>query len=387
MRSLLATAGAFAALAIAPAAQSQDKASRAEYPVFAGAYEPEDVDERGLWASFDEVERKVSTSKDLIRDDVLNQYLQDVLCNSVGDDRCNATRIYIVRNNAFNASMAPNGMMMVNSGLLLRMRNEAELASVLGHEFSHFEQRHSLQLFKRLRSGSDIASIVGVVVGVPLGAFFLLDVFSFNREMEKQADITSADYLAASPYASAAAADIWVRLIDEDDARAEERKRRKRGRSTGWFASHPAPLARSEYLARAAEIHADDGEYGYERYAETMDPFLLTFFEDQLQRNDFAASRYILDQMAGDQWRAVHYVMQGELYRKRGMPRDLVTAEESYRAAIDAGTTRPEAWRGLGLTLMRARNREQGAEALATYLELAPDAPDAPMMQMMIKGS
>ena len=118
-----------------------------------------------------------------------------------------------------------------------------------------------------------------------------------------------------------------------------------------------------------------------------MDPFLLTFFEDQLQRNDFAASKYILDQMGSDAWRPIHYVMQGDLYRKRGLPRDLVTAEAAYRAAIDAGSTRPEAWRGLGLTLMRARNREQGAEALATYLELAPDAPDAPMMQMMIKGS
>ncbi len=387
MRSLLATAGAVVALACAPAVQAGDKANRAEYPVFTGAYEPEDVDERGLWESFDEVERKVATSKDLIRDEGINQYMKDVLCRSVGDDRCNATRIYVVRNNAFNASMAPNGMMMVNSGLLLRMRNEAELASVLGHEFSHFEQRHSLQLFKRLRSGSDIASIVSVVVGVPLGAFFLLDVFSFNRDMEKEADVASADYLAASPYASRAAADIWVRLIDEDDARAEERNRRKRGRSTGWFASHPAPLARSEYLARATADHADDGDYGFERYGETMDPYLLTFFEDQLQRNDFAASKFILDQMGGDQWRPIHYVMQGELYRKRGLPRDLVTAEEAYRTAIEAGSTRPEAWRGLGLTLMRARNREQGAEALATYLELAPDAPDAPMMQMMIKGS
>ena len=387
MRHLLATAGAVVALACAPAVQAGDKADRAAYPVFAGAYEPGDVDERGLWESFDEVERKVATSKDLVRDEAINAYVKDVLCRSVGDDRCNATRIYIVRDNDFNASMAPNGMMMINSGLLLRMRNEAELASVLGHEFGHFEQRHSLQLFKRLRSGSDIASIASIVVGVPLGAFFLLDVFSFNRDMEKEADLVSSDYLKASPYPSRAAADIWVRLIDEDDARAEERKRRKRGRSTGWFASHPAPMERSQYLARAAETNADDGDYGFDRYAEVMDPVLLTFFEDQLQRNDFAASKYILDQMGGDQWRPIHYVMQGDLYRKRGLPRDLVTAEEAYRTAIGAGSVRPEAWRGLGLTLMRARNHEQGAQALATYLELAPGAPDAPMVQMMIKGS
>ena len=203
----------------------------------------------------------------------------------------------------------------------------------------------------------------------------------------EEADLTSARYLAASPYPSSAAADIWTRLIDEDDARAEERNRTKRNRSTGWFASHPAPLARSEYLARAAAQEADAGDFGAERYAAIMDAHLLTFFDDQLQRNDFAASKYILDQMAGNEWRSIHHLMQGELFRKRGLPRDLVTAEESYRTAIAAGATQPEAWRGLGLTLMRARNHEQGAAALATYLELAPDAPDAPMMQMMIKGS
>ena len=387
MRNLLLSAAAISLLASPAAVTAQEKANRADYPVFAGAYEPEDVDERGLWSSVDEVERKVSTSKDVIRDEALNAYVRNVLCEAVGEDRCNATRIYILRNNQFNAAMAPNGMMLVNSGLLLRLRNEAELASVLGHEFGHFEQRHSLQLFKKLRSSTDIMSVISVVVGAPIGALFVLDVFSFNRDMEREADLISSSYLAASPYPSSAAAEIWVRIIDEDDARAEERRRRRRGRDASWFASHPAPYERSVYLARAAEEHADIGDFAAGRYAEMMDPHLLTFFEDQLQRNDFAASKYILDQVAGDDWRPIHYVMQGELHRKRGTPRDLATAEEAYRAAIEGGTENPLAWRGLGLTLLRARQNEAGRSALETYLEMSPDAADAPMIQMMIKGS
>lgn len=372
---------------LASPALAQNSKELAEFPPYELAYEPSGVDEKGLWQTFDEVERRISTSKDIIRDPALNNYVKDVLCRSVGDDRCNAARIYIVRESSFNASMAPNGMMLINSGLLLRMRNEAELASVLGHEFGHFELRHSLRLFEKLRSGSDWAVAIGAVVGLPIGALFLLDVFSFNREMEEEADLLSAQYLAASPYPSQAAADIWVRMIDEDEARAVERKRKSRNNRGAWFDSHPAPKERSEYLARAAAEYADAGDFGFDRFGAQMEPFLLTFYEDQLQRNDFAASSYILEKVAGEQWLPVHYIMEGDLHRKRGNQRDLVTAEGAYREAIAQGTSLPAAWRGLGLTLMRARKRAEAADVLATYLEMEPNAPDAAMMQMMIKGS
>lgn len=377
--------GLCAALTMPATAQDADSVS--EFPPYQAAYEPTDLDERGLWQSFDEVERRISTSKNLVRDDDLNSYLSEVLCRAVGRDRCSSVRMYVVRESSFNASMAPNGMMVIHTGLLLRMRNEAELASVLGHEFAHFERRHSLQLFRKLRSSTDIMAVVSGVVGVPVGALFLLDVFDFNREMEEEADLLSAEYLAASPYPSQAAADIWVRVIDENEARAVERKRRRRNRRGSGFDTHPAPRERSEYLALAAAEYADVGDFGLDRYSDAMERHLLTFFEDQLQRNDFAASKFILESVAGDSWRPIHFVMEGELYRKRGNPRDLVTAEEAYREAINLGTAQPTAWRGLGLTLLRARRKEEAASFLSTYLEMAPDAPDAPMMQMMIKGS
>src|SRR3546814_6888547 len=79
----------------------------------------------------------------------MSAYVKSVLCRAVGTDRCDATRVYILREPTFNATMSPNGTMRVYSGLLLRVRSEAELAAVLGHEFGHFEKRHSLMQFKR----------------------------------------------------------------------------------------------------------------------------------------------------------------------------------------------------------------------------------------------
>ena len=120
-------------------------------PPFEGYYQPQGVDEIGLWREDDESERRLAASPLVIQDEKLSGYLKEVLCRAVGDDRCGTARIYVMREPTFNATMSHNGTMRVFSGLLLRMRNEAELAAVLGHEFGHFESRHGLNRFKAAR--------------------------------------------------------------------------------------------------------------------------------------------------------------------------------------------------------------------------------------------
>lgn len=380
----LAIAGG-AALLASSALAGEGKSAEFALPPYAGAYEPQNVDERGLWQEIDELERKAAHYKDVVQSPELTAYLQSVLCRAVGEDRCRGTRIYVMRDSTFNAGMYPNGMMVVNSGLLLRLHNEAELASALGHEFGHFEKRHVLNGFKRARTTSDILSWAAVLGANPgVQTLFIVDLFHFNRDQEREADLISAEYLRASPYPTRAAAAVWVRAIDEDAAQAQERKRSRRNAATGWLDSHPSNHERAVYLERYSEAAADEGDEGRDRYVAAMKPHLLDFFEDQLQRNDFAGTRYILEQMASDGWTADLLLLQGELYRRRGNPRDLVTAAESYRAAIEAGSDRAETWRGLGLVQMRAGQSDEGRKTLATYLEMAPNAPDAPMMSAMV---
>jgi hypothetical protein len=386
LRTVAAVAAALG-LACPTTLAASEKDAEFALPPYSGAYEPQNVDERGLWLEIDELERKVGHFKDVVRSPELGAYLQEVLCRSVGEDRCRGARIYVLRDASFNAGMYPNGMMVVHSGLLLRMHNEAELASVLGHEFAHFEKRHVLNGFRKARTAGDIlswAAVLGVNPGIQ--SLFLADLFRFSRDQEREADLVSAEYLRASPYPSRAAAAVWVRAIDEDAAQAKERKRSKRNAATGWLDSHPSNHARATYLARFSEAAADDGDERGDRFAAAMRPHLLSFFDDQLQRNDFAATLYVLEEMASDGWSPDLLLLKGELYRKRGNPRDLVTAMEAFESAVAAGCDRPEAWRGLGLVQLRAGRMDEGREALATYLRLRPDAPDAPMMTAMIGG-
>ncbi|WP_340066504.1 M48 family metalloprotease [Ascidiimonas aurantiaca] len=57
-------------------------------------------------------------------------------------------RFYVIENDIPNAMAFPNGMIFINTGLLKLMENEAQLATVLGHEIAHITYEHAAQRFK-----------------------------------------------------------------------------------------------------------------------------------------------------------------------------------------------------------------------------------------------
>ncbi|MGH8643036.1 MAG: M48 family metallopeptidase [Gammaproteobacteria bacterium] len=117
----------------------------------------------------DKLEHSFKTSSLLVRDATINRYINGVVCRVAGP-HCQDIRVYLVRIPEFNASMAPNGVMQVWSGLLLRAENEAQLAYGIGHEIGHYLRRHSLQQWHDVRRKSSLFAYVNIlthVVGVP----------------------------------------------------------------------------------------------------------------------------------------------------------------------------------------------------------------------------
>jgi beta-barrel assembly-enhancing protease len=377
-RLLLPTVLAVLAIAAAPPA----------YPPFAGAYQARTTDERGLWLEADEQERVLRDSEFVIRDPQLNAYVRGVLCRAVGPERCGAVRLYIVRIPAFNADMSPNGMMRVWTGMLLRVRNEAELAAVLGHEFAHFEERHTLAAFRQRRTASDLmvwTSLLGNS-GALIGSAALGSMFRFSREQETAADVRGFGYLAASGYRTGAFADVWERLMDEADATSVGRRQTiKRYRGVAFFDDHPTDLARATYLRAMAARQGDTGDTGEARFRAAMKSWQMEFLADQVQLNDFAGTECLLGQMADGNWTAELLYARAELYRQRGHPRDLVNAAQYYRDAIAKGSATADAYRGLGMSLMRSGDDIGGREALREYLRLRPDAGDKPMITALLQ--
>jgi beta-barrel assembly-enhancing protease len=386
--------GALGAVALMLASSAQ--AEPALPPPYAGAYQPQGVDEQGLWREIDEEERRFAQSDMLIRDQALQAYVTKVLCDTVGQDRCGATRVYIVRVPIFNAGMYPNGLMQVYSGLLLRVRSEAELGAVLGHEFGHFEARHSLDQLKAKRSGSDVLAWTAML-GALAPSYDMLrtyrdleltiigSIFRFGRDQEREADRLGIGYLNTSALRPQAAAHVWERLMAESLADARSKGLRKpRFDRIPFYATHPPVAERAATLALLARPDAVDRDDGAARYRAAMAPWIAQFLDDQIKLNDFGASEYLIQTLAQDGWTAQLHHARGELYRMRGNPRDLVNAAQFYAEAIALDPALAQAQRGLGLSLMKIGQPGPGQAALRRYLALAPDAVDARLIGMMI---
>lgn len=340
----------------------------------------------------DEDERRIRSSALLMNDAALTRYVKRVLCDTVGQDRCKSVRIYILEVPAFNATMRPNGAMTVWTGLLLRARSEAELGAVLGHEFAHFELRHSLQGFKQRRGASDLSAwimILGAVGNTNMSSAqqsLLASVYQFSREQEKAADLLGLQYLRQSKYPSGAAADVWTNLMAEADATAAGRAyKKKHSYSAGFFDTHPTELARSTYLKKEAEAVPDPGDPSVEGHKAAMAATMPKLLSAQNKLNDFGGTDYLLNELAKiSGWTGELLFARAELYRERGNPRDLVTASELYREALRAGYIAADAYRGLGLSLLRSGEAAGGKEALGEYLKLKPEAGDAKLIQTLI---
>jgi predicted Zn-dependent protease len=357
-------------------------------------FAPQESDERGIWMAFDEAERDFRTSDFVIRDAELNAYVRRVFCRLVGQDACAPVRIYIVRTPEFNASMAPNGMMVVNSGLFVRVRDEAQLAAILGHEYTHYRNRHSLREFRDVRTKAAVFAWLSITPIASYGAAAAVSVaqigvagsvMGFSRAMEREADAGSVPLLAQAGYDPTAASRIWGQLLGEMDATGAARGRKsRRYREGGLFASHPPSAERMADLAALAQRQgATTAETGRDAYARALAPWWTAFVDDQVKLNDFGGTDYLLTRLAADGWSADLLYARGELYRSRGRPDDLAQAATFYRQAIADGNAPAEAWRGLGLALLRGGDAQGGRTALRDYLARRPDAGDRAMIAML----
>lgn len=365
-------------------------------PPYTGVYQRQGIDEAGLWQRQDEDERKLRDSSVIIRDKSLDSYLREVLCRTVGPERCGSVRIYVIKDPVFNASMSPNGTLRIFTGLLLRCRNEAELAAVLGHEFGHFELRHSLNEFKRNRSASDLLSWAVILAATAstyqsnssyqdLRYSVYGDLHRYNRNQEREADRLGISFLNGSDLRPQAASMVWVNQMAEISVSSQAQGFSKpRFDRIAYTASHPPHLERAATLAALALPEANDREDGRDRYRNAIKPWLSEFLEDQIKLGDFGASEYIINSIAAEGWTAELWHVRGELFRLRGNPRDHVNAIDFYRAAIALEPTRAVSYRGLGLSLIKSGRREEAQPALSRYLELQPNSKDAGMIRMLL---
>jgi predicted Zn-dependent protease len=275
-------------------------------------------------------------------------------------------------------------MMQIWSGLFLRVRDEAQLAAVLAHEHAHYRQRHSLRLFRNIKDKTNAAAWLAIVPFAGIISLGMLgSIFSFSREMEREADSGSLTALSASGYDPEAASQIWGQMLAEFDATAAERKRKRRSEG-GMFATHPPSVERQADLKKQATALPAGGERrrGKDSYRAALAPYWADLIDDQIKLNDFGATDLLLGQLASDGWTAELLFARGELHRARGAAGDFDKAAGYYADAVARGAP-VEAQRGLGMALLRSGKSAEGQAALKEYLRLRPEAKDKAMIAML----
>ena len=365
-------------------------------PLIQPGYRPTEPDEKGMWQQMERVEQEIAGSNLLIKDEVLTSYLGG-LVERVGGPAAKDLRIYLAHVPEFNAFMAPTGFMVVFSGLLTRMRDEAQLSGVLAHEAGHFLRRHHIRGWRDLRRKSDALSLLamGAGVGGAAGGVYLgdavqlaqmgtiLSLLAYSRELEAEADAMGLKLIAEAGYDPIAMPNIWQQLVEELEASARMRRKRPRRRMS-LFETHPAPESRMVDLrASAQEVRAATGEArrGREPYLAAIGKHRPMLLDDQVKLNDPGASLYIIENLAKDGWNGLLRFYEAEVWRLRGEKGDNVRAAQGYAAAIAYGDAPAEAWRNHGYALLKSGRREEGKAALGRYLALAPQASDAAMVR------
>src|SRR5438046_687794 len=277
----------------------------------------------------------------------------------------------------FNANMAPNGMMQVWSGLLLRVDNEAQLAAVLGHEIGHYLERHSVERLRTVKSTAAFGQFLGLfgVAGLAGQVGLAAGLSAYSREQEREADRIGTVLMHEAGYDVAQASKSWSNLALEVKARPDG------GSRNPLFASHPAT---DERVATLAELGATykGGETHQDVWQAKTTPFLHDWLLDEVKRGQHEESLAFLTRATErSSGRAEYLFARGEVYRLRAGEGDLDAALKDFQSAATLGGEPAEMHRSMGM-IYRAHRR--GADARASferYLQLAPQAPDALMIR------
>lgn len=205
--------------------------------------------------------QEVEQSLGLVDNAALQQYMQRVGTSlaAVSERPELPWKFGVVNDPTPNAFALPGGFIFVTRGLLPLMQNEAELATVLGHEAGHVTAKHSVTQISRaqlaqlgLGLGSVFSPAIAKLGGIASAGMQLL-FLKYGRDDERQADELGFKYALANHYDVRQMADVFASL---------GRTKQAHGQSPlpTWESTHPGTAERIQTAqARAATIPANAG--------------------------------------------------------------------------------------------------------------------------------
>ena len=182
-----------------------------------------------------EVERQAKIINDPVISEYVNRVGQNLVRNS--DAKVPFT-IKVIDSEEVNAFALPGGFFFVNSGLILKADNEAELAGVMAHEIGHVAARHGTKQMTRGEL-AQIGMIPLIFVGGWTGygiyqaanVMVPLTFLKFSRAQESEADLLGLEYMYKTGYDPTSLVEFFEKV--------EALEKRKPGTMSKVFSTHP----------------------------------------------------------------------------------------------------------------------------------------------------
>ncbi|MEA5579525.1 M48 family metallopeptidase [Anabaena sp. UHCC 0451] len=200
----------------------------------------------------DELRQEVRIS----RNQQLNSYVEQIGRRlAANSDRNIPYTFQVVEDEAVNAFATTGGFVYINEGLIKTAENEAELASVIGHEMGHIEGKHLIKQMQQRAIASGVASATGLnrSQAVGIGVDLALNR-PRSRQDEYDADKRGLRALTRAGYAPSAMVSFMKKL---------------QGRSSipTFLSTHPGASDRVKSLQRQIDNQTGNSSYGLDNAA------------------------------------------------------------------------------------------------------------------------
>jgi beta-barrel assembly-enhancing protease len=332
-----------------------------------------------------------SQGGDYVTDPTVTNYVRQVGNRLAAvADRKLPYEFVVINSSDLNAWALPGGKLAINRGLLVELKNEAELAAVLGHEIVHAAARHGAQQMEQgqlLQIGAAVASIGAAAYGgsalgemVGQGSMLGAQLVSakFGRDDELEADRYGMKYMKAAGYdlqAAVSLQELFVRKYSEG---------KEQDWMTGLFASHPpSPERVAANKQTMAAMGGPGGDLGTERYQAGIANLLKNApayakYDQALaaaNKGDMATAKRLAGEAAKLQPREARFQsLLGELELQAKNPKGALPYFEKART-LDPGYFKPVAL--AGIAQYDVGNRAAAEPLLNQAMQLLPNGPSA----------
>lgn len=162
------------------------------------------------------------------------------VCHANRIDR-ESIKVHILDVDEVNAFALPNGHLLIFSGLILSAENQEELSGVICHEIAHIQLNHVMRKLVKEVGLSVLISMTTGHAGTEIikETLKILTSSTYDRSLEKEADITAVDYLIKAKINPEPFADFLYKL---------SKKENEMTKYLSWFSTHPESEDRAAYI-------------------------------------------------------------------------------------------------------------------------------------------